>query len=349
MNPWNTVRRDMGVLATLIVTLAASMPATAAMFDRPADGSDVIGEIQHIKTKTSDTFVDLAREYDVGYRALRLANPNVDPWLPGDGTPMIIPSAYVLPNAPRKGIVVNIPEMRLYYFPPADSEYADKVFTYPLGIGREGWSTPLGETHVSQKIPHPTWTPTASIRAEHAEKGDPLPDVVPAGPNNPLGQYALRLGMPAYLIHGTNKPNGIGMRVSHGCIRLFAPDIKQLFSMATTGMPVNIVSQPYKIGWDGQRLVMEAHPPDADGDAPVKSFTPWVQELIAATEDRPDTPVDWDTATAIANQTDGVPEPIDKPLAQVSTLDDDQAPDASDEQTNTPAAAEESGNADPYS
>lgn len=292
--------------------LLAAASAQAAMYDMPAKGSAVIGQIQHIKTRKSDTFVELARKYDVGYRELRLANPKVDPWLPGDGTPMVIPTAYVLPAGPRKGIIINIPEMRVYYFPPANSQYAGKVFTYPIGIGRQGWGTPLGMTRIIKKIPHPSWTPPASIKAEHAKKGDPLPDVVPAGPDNPLGQYALRLALPSYLMHGTNKPAGIGMKVSHGCIRLFPEDISALFSMVKAGTSVDIVSQPYKIGWDGDKLVMEAHPPDADGDAPVRSYTPWVQSLIAATQANPKAPVDWNVAEQVARTADGIPEPIGK-------------------------------------
>lgn len=340
------IRKIGPVLTGLGLGLAGIGMAQAAVYDLPAKGSDVVGHVQHIKTQSSDTFVALGQKYDVGYRELRLANPNVDPWLPGDGTPVVIPTAYVLPDAPRKGIVINIPEMRLYYYPPADSPDADKVYTFPIGIGREGWGTPLGETRVTQKIPNPSWTPPASIKAEHAKKGDPLPDVVPAGPDNPLGQYALRLALPSYLIHGTNKQAGVGMKVSHGCIRLFAPDIKKLFEMASAGTPVDIVSQPYKIGWDEDHLVMEAHPPDADGDAPVKSYTPWVQELISATQDKPDTPVNWDTAEAVASQTDGVPEAIGGTGDARASRSHTQGSDA-----RTPAQASENdaGDADPYS
>lgn len=306
MNLKQTVLR----LAGLLLPLCISGPALAAMYDLPPQGSDVIGQVQHIETKESDTFVALAQQYDVGFRELRIANPDVDPWLPGDGTALTIPTAYILPNVPRKGIVINLPEMRIYYYPPAGSEYAGKVFTYPIGIGREGWSTPIVQTHIMQKIPHPSWTPPASIKKEHAENGDPLPDVVPAGPDNPLGQYALRLGLPSYLIHGTNKPAGIGMRVSHGCIRLFADDIAALFSMASVGTPVNIVNEPYKVGWQGDTLMLEVHPQDPSGGAATLSYTGWVKALIAATREQPKVPVDWDRAEAIVNSSSGVPGEI---------------------------------------
>lgn len=284
--------------------------ASAAVYDLPPPGSDVVGKLQHIKTKASDTFVALARRYDVGYDQLRQANPKVDPWLPGDGTPVVIPTQYVLPDAPRKGIVVNLPEMRVYYYPPKGSPYAGKVVTYPIGIGRQGWSTPLGRTKIVRKEPHPIWIPPASIKKEHAKKGDPLPNVVAAGPDNPLGQYALHLGIPGYLMHGTNKPAGIGMKVSHGCIRLFPKDIAALFSMVKPGTPVDIVSQPYKVGWKGDRLYVEAHSPNANGDAPVHSYTPWVQSLVKATKDYPKAPVDWQRAQQIVENARGIPEPI---------------------------------------
>ena len=303
--PWRLAAR-----LTLALLLALPAIAGAAMYDMPADGSALVGELQHIKTRESDTFVKLARQYNVGYRELRLANPDVDPWLPGHGTPMVIPTRYVLPDAPRRGVVINIPEMRIYYYPAKGHEYAGKVVTYPLGIGREGWSTPLGKTSIVRKKADPTWTPPASIRAEHAKSGDILPDVVAAGPDNPLGEHALYLGMPSYLLHGTNKPAGIGLKVSHGCIRLYPEDIAALFELVPVGTPVDIISQPYKIGWEGNTLYIESHPPDANGDAPVRSYTPWVEELIAATEEHDNAPVDWDRAQKVVETADGVPEPI---------------------------------------
>ena len=296
--------------ACLLLASLLALPAQAAMYNLPGKGADVVGELQHIRTAEEDTFVKLARRYDVGYRELRLANPDVDPWLPGEGTRVTIPTRYVLPSVAREGIVVNIPEMRVYYYPPKGSQYAGKVVTYPLGIGREGWSTPLGQTTIVRKQANPTWTPPASIRAEHAKSGEKLPDVVAAGPDNPLGQHALYLGMPSYLLHGTNKPAGIGLKVSHGCIRLYPEDIAALFSMVTPGTKVNIISEPYKVGWEGNTIYIEAHPPDANGDAPVRDFTPWVEELIAATNGHDDAPVDWDRAQKMVEQADGIPEPI---------------------------------------
>ncbi|MES1944019.1 ErfK/YbiS/YcfS/YnhG family protein [Salinisphaera sp. PC39] len=294
--------------AWILVCLLLCMPAVeAAVYDRPAPGNDVIGEVREIRTRAQDTLVDVARRHDIGYRELRLANPHVDPWLPGEGTRVVLPTRYVLPDAPREGLVLNLSEMRLYYYPAKDSPYAGKVITYPLGIGREGRSTPLGETRIVRTADRPTWYPPASIRKEHAEDGDPLPRVVPPGPDNPLGEYALYLGFPSYLIHGTNKPAGIGMRVSSGCIRLYPEDIAALYSMVDAGTTVRIIDQPYKAGWLDGTLYVEAHPPDANGRSRVGSYTPLVKSVIAATRQRPDFPVDWNLAQNAAETADGVP------------------------------------------
>jgi L,D-transpeptidase ErfK/SrfK len=223
-------------------------------------GSDVVGELQVIRARYEDTFIDIARAYDLGFDELEQANPGVDPWLPGAGTPIVLPTQFILPDAPRDGIVLNVGTKRIFYFPKAAAGEAPRVVTHPVGIGREGWATPLGTTKVVSKVKDPVWTVPPSIRKEHAEAGDPLPARVPAGPDNPLGAYALRLGFPSYLIHGTNKPSGIGMRVSHGCVQLFPEDIESLFSQVPVGTPVRIVNQPQLLGWRDGNLYLEAHP-----------------------------------------------------------------------------------------
>jgi len=234
-------------------------------------GSDVVGELQVIRARYEDTFVDIARAYDLGFDELVQANPDVDPWLPGAGTPVVLPTRFILPDAPREGIVLNIGTKRIFYFPkPAAGETA-RVVTHPVGIGREGWATPIGTTKVVSKVKDPVWTVPASIRREHAEAGDPLPAKVPAGPDNPLGAYALRLGFPSYLIHGTNKPSGIGMRVSHGCVQLFPEDIESLFSQVPVGTTVRIVNQPQLLGWQDGNLYLEAHPALEDDRRNLKS------------------------------------------------------------------------------
>lgn len=302
---FNFVKR-FGALV-LGAVLGLPIAGQAAVFDAPKPGNDIIGETGEATAVASDTLVELGRRYNQGYREMRLANPETDPWLPGEGTKITLPTQYILPSAPREGIVLNVAEMRLYYFPPKGSQYEGKVITYPLGIGREGWATPLGRTRITGSKAGPTWTPPQSIKDEHAANGDPLPNVVPAGPDNPLGDYALYLSLPSYLLHGTNKPGGIGLRVSHGCIRLYPEDIAALFSMADAGTPVNIVNQPYKTGWLEGELYLEAHPPDGEGQKRVETYTPIVESIIAATKDKPDYPIDWLRAQDLGSTTHGMP------------------------------------------
>jgi L,D-transpeptidase ErfK/SrfK len=266
-------------------------------------GSDIIGEVQVIEAVYEDTFFILARRYNVGPEELKRANPGVDAWLPGEGTPIVIPTRYVLPDAPRCGLVLNVPEHRLYYFPECGG---NRVITHPIGIGREGWNTPYGSTEVTRKQHLPTWYPPASIREEHAAAGDPLPDVVPPGPDNPLGEHALYLGFPGYLIHGTNKPRGVGMRVSHGCVRMFPENVESLFAMVEPGTPVTIVNQPYKLGWGEGGLYMEAHPPLVE-ETEAWTTTELTRLYVAATEThRVD--VRWRDAEAVMADGRGIPE-----------------------------------------
>lgn len=251
---------------TALITYFSLSVVQAAEFILPPSDINVVGEAFLIESKDSETLPDIAREYGVGYNEIVQANPSVDRWYPGDKTPIVIPSRYILPDTPRNGLVLNLPEMRIYYYPKPQAGEVPKVITYPVGIGRQNWQTPLGKTYISQKKRNPTWTPPASIRAEHAAKGDPLPAVVAAGPNNPLGTRAMRLGIPSYLIHGTNKPYGVGMRVSHGCIRMRQEDVEALFEMIPQGETVRIINQPLKIGRFAGSLFMEFHSPlEEDG------------------------------------------------------------------------------------
>jgi L,D-transpeptidase ErfK/SrfK len=298
------------------------------------EGDEVFGEVQVIEARFEDTFVALARTYNVGYEELRQANPGVDEWLPGTGTKITVPSRYVLPRAPQRGIVVNVAELRLYYFPAESGPLPEgvapgsrRVITHPISIGRMDWSTPLGATTITGKVANPSWYPPQSIRDEHAARNDTLPRVVPPGPENPLGKHAMRLGLPGYLIHGTNKPSGVGMRVTHGCVRMFPEDIEALYKSVPTGTSVNIVNQPVKIGWtaDGT-LYLEAHPAlmesNVDGEnvaAPAgegavetiqeSPLTSLMRAYIAATDERR-VELDWDTAERVAQFGNGIPEAV---------------------------------------
>jgi len=253
----------MRIRSTLLLTLLPALSATAATFEMPLPEFDIIGAVHEVEAAHEDTLLDIARRYDIGQEQIVRANPEVDRWLPGDGTRVVIPTRYILPAAPREGLVLNVPEMRIYYYPKPQPGETPVVQTYPVGIGRQDWGTPLGATRVVGKQKNPTWTPPASIRKEHEENGDPLPRVVPAGPNNPLGLYAMRLGISggSYLIHGTNKAFGVGMRASHGCIRMMPEDIEYLFPQIAVGTPVRIVSEPAKVGWFGGKLYLEIHEP----------------------------------------------------------------------------------------
>lgn len=294
----------------VIVTTAVTQTAMAATFDAPPKGEDVIGEPQYLKAQHQDTLVDLARLYNVGLNELQAANPRVDTWLPGAGSVVVIPARYILPQTKHQGIVINVPEMRLYYYPKNKREERPRVVTYPISVGRRNWQTPKGLTQIVRKVRDPTWYPPESIRKEHAEDGNPLEKVIPPGPDNPLGGYALRLGIPKYLIHGTNKPNGIGMQVTHGCVRLFPEDIEALFNSVSTGTQVRIVNQPYKVGWRGAELYLEVHAPLHEGDEgqvgleAVTDLIAWTVEGQGATE------VDWKGVKSILQAADGIPWPI---------------------------------------
>jgi L,D-transpeptidase ErfK/SrfK len=237
----------------------APLGTTRFTLDDPA--ANVVGELQVMRSRKDDTFIDIALAYDLGYDELVEANPGVDPWLPGEGTEIVLPSRFVLPDAPRRGVVLNVASKRLFFFPKAGKGAPAEVHTFPISIGREGWATPLGSTRIVAKRKDPVWRVPASIRREHAENGDPLPPVVPPGPDNPLGRYAMRLGLPGdFLIHGTNKPAGLGMRVSHGCIRMNPDHIEWLYPQVPVGTPVTIVNQPLLVGTAGSELYVEAHP-----------------------------------------------------------------------------------------
>ncbi len=243
------------------IILSFSLSAWGTAFNLPLESNEsLIGADPHkplfVYAKAEDTLLDVARRYNIGQNEITLVNPTIDRWLPGTNTNILIPDSRILPDTPRKGVTLNLPEYRLYYY----SSDHKTVITHPVSIGRQDWNTPLGKTTIITKKANPTWTPPESIKKEHAEKGEILPNIVPAGVDNPLGLFALRLGIPGYLIHGTNKPFGVGMRVSHGCVRMYPEDIERLFPEIKVGLPVYIVNQPVKIGWKNKQIYIEVHP-----------------------------------------------------------------------------------------
>ncbi len=316
------------------------------------DKTRVLGAVQVTQSHHEDTFADIARRFDVGYDELVRANPGVDPWLPGEGTRIVLPTQWVLPDAPREGIVVNVAAMRLFYFPKPAKGGQRVVVTYPIGIGKVGWATPVGTTKVVSKRPNPVWTPPASVRREHAENDDPLPARVPAGPDNPLGLFAMNLGWPSYLIHGTNKPPGVGMRASHGCIRLYPEDIASLFDQVPVGTKVTVVNQPLLYGWQHNALFVQSYPSPVEGKddtapPPPVVYDDRVENAIWQQAKPHAGAVDWALVQQVVTQARGVAVPITRhgltleaylgSLPQVENV----LPDGSNWDGNeTPAAAD---------
>jgi L,D-transpeptidase ErfK/SrfK len=276
------------------------------------DDTDVVGRLRYTTVQGEETLLDIARAYDLGYDEMLAANPGTDPWTPPSGQRVVLPSAHVLPDAPREGIVINLAARRLFYYPRAGKGAPRRVITHPIGIGREGWATPLGRTKVASKQAAPAWTVPESIRREHAAKGDPLPAVMPPGPDNPLGSHALRLGWSSILIHGTNKPAGIGMRVSHGCMQLYPEDIAPLFDAVPVGTPVTVVDQPYLVGLGADGLLLEAHEPvkPTTGKRREAAVTRAIEAAIARHHLQETALVDLDLAQAQAGRKLGYPLPI---------------------------------------
>lgn len=243
------------ISALLILVPFVSFEAGAASYRLPDNGDSVVGAVTRLKLTYEDTLAAVAQRYGIGYREIVDANPDVDPWLPGEGTFIELPTQYVLPSAPRDGMVINVAEYRLYYYPPLSG----RVVTFPVGVGRSDFPTPVIQTETVTSIESPSWTPTAAARREHAEMGDILPHVVPPGPDNPLGDLAIQLSEPGYFIHGTNKPFGVGQQVSHGCIRLHNDHIATLVEMVPNGTPVYIVNEPIKVGVRYEEIYLEGH------------------------------------------------------------------------------------------
>ncbi len=289
---------------------------------------DVVGHLQVTIARHEDTLSDIARRFNVGYEEIIRANPGVDQWLPGEGTPIVLPTEFILPDAPREGLVLNLAAMRLYYYPKHEKDAPVEVITHPIGIGRVGWVTPEGSTKVIARIKDPVWTPPLSVRQEHAKDGDILPEKVPAGPDNPLGRHMFRLGWPSYLIHGTNKPPGVGMRSSHGCIRLYPEDIEALYDSMPIGTKVTVVNQPYLLGWRGQQLLTQTYEPHEDdkrdfSDVPkmlrknlVKPRTT-LWKRVAAQADA----IDWEAIRQAAAKPRGIAQPVGPGPGPVPSLE----------------------------
>jgi L,D-transpeptidase ErfK/SrfK len=288
-----------------LLSTAGPLTAGAASFALPPRGDDLVGELGVVVAREQDTLLDIARRHDLGFNEIAAANPDIDPWLPGAGARVVLPAQFVLPAGPRAGIVINLEQMRLFYFPETGAS-TGRVVTHPIGVGVEYGATPLGSTRVIRKAIDPTWRPPQSIRAARAAAGEILPEVVPPGPDNPLGRHALYLGFPGYLVHGTNRPWGIGMRVSGGCIRMYPEDIESLYPQVPPGTPVRIVSEPFAVGLlRGMPYVQVFARPERD--AGNRSYTPLIQALIRAA---PGAALDWDRVLRAAKEQRALATPV---------------------------------------
>jgi L,D-transpeptidase ErfK/SrfK len=296
------------LLALLWIGLAAPA-AWAAVYELPTDGSPVVGADSSVTSAYEDTLTDIAHRYSLGYYEIIRANPGVDVWLPGAGKQIVLPGRRILPPGPRIGIVVNLPEHRLYYYPKPHGREKPVVITYPISVGKMDWRTPLGVTDVIAKIRNPAWYPPESIRKEHAENGDPLPKVVAAGPDNPLGDFALRLaaGHGEYMIHGTNNPTAVGMSVTHGCIRMYPEDVAALFAIVPVGTQVRLINEPVKVAWVGGELLLEAHPPVDDEGQTVEPDLQLLSAKLDHALGDSSAAIHWDLARATLQAANGIP------------------------------------------
>jgi L,D-transpeptidase ErfK/SrfK len=302
-----------------LAALLISGHSFALTYALPPPGEDIIGEIQVIKAKYEDTFADIAEANDLGYLEMVAANPGIDPWLPGEGTDIALPTRFILPPGPREGIVINLAEYRMYFFPKGQNV----VHTYPLGIGREGWNSPIATTTIVGKTPNPAWYPPKSIREEHAAEGDPLPMVVPAGPDNPLGPFKFNLGTTGYLIHGSNKKFGIGMRVSHGCFRMLNNNVLELAKMAPVGTTVRIINEPYKFGVSQNKVFLEAHAPldDSGVQSVVDKHATVINSLLKHDNLATGFQLDWEVVRDVVAGEDGIPVEIAIPVTSLASTD----------------------------
>jgi len=299
------------ILVRMLTMATLALPVTTlhALTFRLTD-DEVVGNNTTFESRYEDTFVSIGKVYGLGYRELIDANPGILPWVPGEGTEITLPLSFILPHQGLTGsenIVLNLAEFRLYHYIPEKNI----VRAYAVGIGKEGWQTPTSDARVTGVVEDPSWTPPESIRQEQAARGITLPTVIAPGPNNPLGKYAVGLNIPGYLFHGSNKAMGVGMRVSHGCIRLYEKDIEELAFSVRPGLAVKIINEPVKAGWVGDQLFLEVHSPLEEDVA----VAPDIDAIInAALSRRPnqELEIDWEKVRQVVELESGVPEPISR-------------------------------------
>lgn len=294
------------IFTTVVFTFALPSMVYAAAYNMPAPGNDIVGEYYIVEANPGETLISIGANYDIGLHEMLEANPNISPQHVRAGQKVVIPTAYILPKF-RQGIVINLAELRLYYFDNA----SNKVYTYPVGLGRREWRTPTAEAKISAKVNDPVWHVPESIADFVFEQtGRVLPEAMPPGPENPLGKHALYLTLNGYLIHGTNQPWSIGKLISSGCIRLHNADMDELFELAKVGDPVYIIHHPYKVGWKGGTLYLEAHVPvsidDPLGKLNILSINQVLKEYLRDSNYR----VDWHLVDRIIKHPNGIPNAV---------------------------------------
>lgn len=302
--------RHFSVIVFLIALVGCGWTGIAAAlrFTLPSNGDNVVGSVQWVQTRPGDNFNLIMRRYDIGYFQLIEANPGINPDNIPPGTIVVIPSRFVIPPVPHKGIVLSLAELRLYYFSPDNHT----LYVYPVGIGRQGWMTPPGTTKVVEKTVNPVWVVPESIKKDRAKDGVALPGSVQPGPENPLGFYRMRLGIQnlTYLIHGTNDYTGVGRRSSSGCVRMLPEDVEALFPQVSVGTPVTILNSPYKVGKFKNKFYLEAHEPlqeeKSNGEADLVAMKHCVNTALKPYSGT----VYWDKANQVAKRSNGTPQVI---------------------------------------
>ncbi len=296
-------------LGTCCISMIALFPVAGVCLNYSLSGNDqkIVGEPKTIVLQQGETLTSMSRQQGVGYYEILEANPQLDPSNLQPGTEILLPTQFILPDAPHRGVVINLAELRLYLY----SEDGKSVETVPVGIGRQGWSTPTGFTVIKDRREHPTWTVPTSVKVDMARRGVILPAQVGPGPDNPLGDHAMRLGMVGYVIHGTNRPEGVGRRTSAGCIRMFPEDVKKVFEQVEIGTPVAIINQPYKTAWQDDNFYFEAHQPLHEQRERVheRVFLLAKREIKHSLVQK-NRVVNWDTVRKQINEHNGIPHII---------------------------------------
>lgn len=300
-----------GLHALVLLLMWWAVPVWGAVFPLPTDGSNIVGRLQVVTADARNTLLDIARHYDLGYDEITLANPRVSVWLPGEGTPVVVPTEFILPPRPWVGIVVNIPQRRLFYFPRHKAHETATVVTFPIGIARPGWPTPLGSTRIIGKYRDPAWIVPKDIQAEHRRQGEPnFPDYFPPGPSNPMGMLALETGFPQIFIHGTNRPWGVGMEVSHGCIHLYPENAAYLFPKVPAGTPVRIINQPVLVGYRMHQLYLSVSAPAGEYAGDEDSLLMRAIDAISQSRSQKWPTFDWDRVRQVVDSRQVMPVPV---------------------------------------